>query len=64
MTWEEYYDKFYEWSENTQVNKLSSVESLDPAERHTAILPKMIPLMSVIRCLSLQAPITMRRWFV
>lgn len=20
MTWEEYYDKFYDWSENTQVN--------------------------------------------
>lgn len=38
MTWEEYYDKFYDWSESTQVNKLSSVEALGPADEVTEIL--------------------------
>ena len=38
MTWEEYYDKFYDWSENTQVNKLSSVESLGPADEVAEIM--------------------------
>ena len=38
MTWEEYYDKFYDWSENTQVNKLSSVESLGPADEVVEVM--------------------------
>ena len=32
MTWEEYYDKFYDWAESTQIKKLSSVEELGTAE--------------------------------
>ena len=28
MTWEEYYDKFYDWAESTQIKKLSSVDAL------------------------------------
>lgn len=38
MTWTEYYDKFYDWSESTQVNKLSSVEALGPADEVAEIL--------------------------
>lgn len=26
MTWEEYYEEFYDWAESTQIKKLSSVE--------------------------------------
>ena len=38
MTWAEYYDKFYDWSESTQVNKLSSVEALGPADEVAEVL--------------------------
>ena len=38
MTWEEYYDKFYEWAESTQIKKLSSVESLGPADEVTEVM--------------------------
>lgn len=38
MTWEEYYDKFYDWAESTQVKKLSSVEALGPADEVTEIM--------------------------
>ena len=31
MTWEEYYDKFYDWSESTQISRLSSVKDFGPA---------------------------------
>ena len=31
MTWAEYYDKFYDWSESTQINRLSSVKDFGPA---------------------------------
>ena len=31
MTWSEYYDKFYDWSESTQINRLSSVKDFGPA---------------------------------
>ena len=31
MTWAEYYDKFYEWSESTQISRLSSVKDFGPA---------------------------------
>lgn len=37
-TWEEYYDKFYDWSENTQTNKLYSVESLGPADEVAEVM--------------------------
>lgn len=38
MTWEEYYDKFYDWAESTQVNKLSSVDSLGAAEEVAEVM--------------------------
>lgn len=38
MTWEEYYDKFYDWAESTQIKKLSSVEALEPAEEVTEVM--------------------------
>ena len=41
MTWEEYYDKFYDWSENTQVNKLSSVESLGSADEVAEVMMEL-----------------------
>lgn len=31
MTWAEYYEKFYEWSESTQISRLSSVKDFGPA---------------------------------
>lgn len=38
MTWEEYYDRFYDWSESTQIKKLSSVEALGDANEVTEIM--------------------------
>lgn len=38
MTWEEYYDKFYDWAESTQVNKLSAVDSLGPADEVAEVM--------------------------
>ncbi|MBP3261219.1 KOW motif-containing protein [Pseudobutyrivibrio sp.] len=38
MTWEEYYDKFYDWAESTQIKKLSSVEKYGSAEEVTEIM--------------------------
>ena len=38
MTWDEYYDKFYDWAESTQIKKLSSVESLGPADEVTEVM--------------------------
>mgnify|MGYP000967819834 CR=1 FL=1 len=38
LTWEEYYDKFYDWAESTQVNKLSAVDSLGPADEVAEIM--------------------------
>lgn len=38
MNWEDYYDKFYDWSESTQVNKLSSVDTLGPADEVAEIM--------------------------
>lgn len=32
MTWDEYYEKFYDWSTSTQINKLSSVEHLGSSD--------------------------------
>ena len=33
MTWDEYYDKYYDWAESTRIKKLSSVDALgDPEE--------------------------------
>ena len=38
MTWDEYYDKFYDWAESTQIKKLSSVESLGPGEEVAEVM--------------------------
>ena len=38
MTWEEYYDKFYDWAESTQIKKLSSVEALGSADEVTDVM--------------------------
>ena len=38
MTWEDYYDKFYDWAESTQIKKLSSVEQYGSAEEVTEIM--------------------------
>lgn len=38
MTWEEYYDKFYDWAESTQIKKLSSVEQLGSAEEVAEVM--------------------------
>lgn len=32
MTWAEYYDKFYDWSESTQISRLSSVKDFGPSD--------------------------------
>ena len=31
-TWDEYYEKFYDWSESTQVRNLYGLTSLDAAD--------------------------------
>lgn len=31
-TWDEYYEKFYDWAESTQVRNLSGLTSLGPAD--------------------------------
>lgn len=30
MTWDEYYDKFYEWADSTQISRLSSLTDFSP----------------------------------
>ena len=40
ITWEEYYDKFYDWAESTQIKKLSSVKKYGSAEEVTEIMPE------------------------
>ena len=38
MTWEEYYDKYYDWADSTKIKKLSSVEKLGPADEVTDVM--------------------------
>ena len=38
MTWDKYYDKFYDWAESTQIKKLSSVESLGAADEVAEVM--------------------------
>lgn len=33
LTWDEYYNKFYDWSESTQARNLSALTSLGPADQ-------------------------------
>ncbi len=30
MTWEDYYEKFYDWTESTQINRISSLTDFGP----------------------------------
>lgn len=41
MTWEEYYDKFYDWAESTQIKKLSSVDTLGPADEVAEVMMEL-----------------------
>lgn len=38
MTWEDYYDKFYDWSRSTQIKHLSSVDHLGPEDEVAEVL--------------------------
>ena len=38
MTWEEFYDKFYDWSPNTQEKKLGAVNKLGDPEEVTEVI--------------------------
>ncbi|MGN8774414.1 hypothetical protein [Candidatus Weimeria sp. HCP3S3_B5] len=38
MYWKEYYDRFYDWSENIEIMKLSDLEALGPADQVTEII--------------------------
>lgn len=38
MLWEEYYEKFYDWSESTQIRKLASLDKLGTAEEVTKVM--------------------------
>ncbi len=38
MTWEDYYDKFYDWAESTQISKLSSVDTLGAPDEVTEVI--------------------------
>lgn len=38
MTWEEYYDKYYDWADSTKIKKLSSVEKLGSADEVTDVM--------------------------
>lgn len=38
MTWDEYYDKFYDWAESTRISKLSSVDKLGPADEVAEVM--------------------------
>ena len=40
-TWEEYYEKFYDWAESTQVKNLSYLTSLGPADEVAEIITEL-----------------------
>ena len=48
MTWADYYDRFYDWAESTQVRYLSSLSSLGPADEVGEII---IELQVNVPCL-------------
>jgi len=37
MTWQEYYDRFYDWSERTQVSRISDIDSFKRADKSEII---------------------------
>lgn len=41
MTWEEYYDKFYDWARSTQIKHLSSVEHLGSEDEVAEVLMEL-----------------------
>lgn len=38
MTWDDYYEKFYDWAESTRISKLSSVDALGSAEEVAEVM--------------------------
>ena len=38
MEWAEYYEKFYDWAESTQIKKLSLVEALGPGDEVAEVM--------------------------
>ena len=38
MTWEEFYDKFYEWADSTQVSRISQLTSFGSHEQVAEII--------------------------
>jgi len=38
MTWQEFYDNFYDWAESTQIRKLSSVDTYGPADEVAEVM--------------------------
>ena len=38
MTWDEYYDKYYDWAESTRIKKLSSVDVLGDTEEVSEVM--------------------------
>ena len=38
MEWAEYYEKFYDWAESTQIKKLSLVEALGPGDEDAEVM--------------------------
>lgn len=45
-TWDEYYERFYDWAESTQVRNLSSLTSLGPADE----VGEIIIELQVLHC--------------
>ncbi len=43
MTWEEYYENYYDWAESTAIKKLSSVDMLGNADEVTEIICDFFP---------------------
>ena len=38
MTWDEYYDNYYDWAESTRIKKLSSVDVLGDTEEASEVM--------------------------
>lgn len=43
MTWEEYYENYYDWAASTAIKKLSSVDVLGNADEVTEIICNLFP---------------------
>ena len=51
MTWEEYYDRFYDWAESTQISRLSELTDFGPAEEIMEIAAEFSDAKIVARLL-------------